>query len=88
MVSQKCIFSEGPNGVPIVTPSICLYNMLLNMKYDSLLAKDRRSLNSLFFQDIALSSFHTYNNNVPQHLSKGEFYALKKKKKTNCHSKI
>ena len=31
-------------------PSICLYNILLNIKYDSLVAKDRRSLNSLFFQ--------------------------------------
>ena len=28
-------------------------------------------------KDIALSSFRTYNNNVPQHLSKGEFDALK-----------
>ena len=28
-------------------------------------------------KDIALSSFRTYNNNVPQHLSKGEFVALK-----------
>ena len=27
-------------------------------------------------KDIALSSFCTYNNNVPQHLSKGEFGAL------------
>ena len=28
-------------------------------------------------KDIALSSFRTYNNNVTQHLSKGEFNALK-----------
>ena len=28
-------------------------------------------------KDIALSTFRTYNNNVPQHLSKGEFDALK-----------
>ena len=34
-------------------------------------------------EDIALSSFHTFNNNVPQHLSKGKFDL-----KTNCHSKI
>ena len=27
-------------------------------------------------KDIALSSFCTYNNNVPQHLSKGEFNAI------------
>ena len=27
-------------------------------------------------KDTALSSFHTYNNNVPQHLTKGEFDAL------------
>ena len=29
-------------------------------------------------KDIALSSFRIYNNNVPQHLSKGEFNALNK----------
>ena len=28
-------------------------------------------------KDIALSSFRTYNNNVPQHLSKEEFDVLK-----------
>ena len=28
-------------------------------------------------KDIELSSFCTYNNNVPQHLSKGEYDALK-----------
>ena len=28
-------------------------------------------------KDIALSSFCTYNNNMPQHLSKGDFDALK-----------
>ena len=28
-------------------------------------------------RDIALSSIRTYNNNVPQHLSKGEFDAIK-----------
>ena len=28
-------------------------------------------------KNIALSSFRIYNNNVPQHLSKGEFDALK-----------
>ena len=28
-------------------------------------------------KDIALSSFGTYNNNAPQHLSKGDFDALK-----------
>ena len=28
-------------------------------------------------KDIALSSFRTYNNSVPQHLSKGESNALK-----------
>ena len=28
-------------------------------------------------KDIALSSFHTYNKNLPQHLSKGEIDALK-----------
>ena len=30
-------------------------------------------------KDIALSSFHIYNNNVIQHLSKGEFDPLKNK---------
>ena len=39
---------------------------------------------------MALSSFDTYDNNVPQHLLKGEFDALKEKifKQTNPHSKI
>ena len=31
-------------------------------------------------KDIALSSFCTYNNNVPQHLSKGEFDAVSQNK--------
>ena len=34
-------------------------------------------------KDVALSSFCTYNNNVPQHLLKGELDP-----QTNCHSKI
>ena len=41
-------------------------------------------------KDIALSTFRTYNNNVPQHLSKGEFVALKNlpQNKQSIHSKI
>ena len=49
MVSQNALASEGPNGDPIATPSIRLYNILLNIKYDSLVSIDRRSLNSFFF---------------------------------------
>ena len=30
------------------TPSVCLYNILLNIKCNSLVAEDKRSLNSLF----------------------------------------
>ena len=37
-------------------------------------------------KDIALPSFRTYNNNVPQHLSKGEFDPLKIYLKTNKSS--
>ena len=40
--------SENPNGDAINTPLICLYKTLLNIKYDSFSAKDRRPLNSLF----------------------------------------
>ena len=29
---------EGPNGDPIATVSICVYDILLNIKYDSLVA--------------------------------------------------
>ena len=32
----------------MVTPSVCLYNILLNIKCNSLVAEDKRSLNSLF----------------------------------------
>ena len=39
-------------------------------------------------KDIALFSFRIYNNNVPQHLSKGGFDALKISKQTIRHSKI
>ena len=47
---KNALASEGPNVDPIATPSICLYNILLNMKYNSLVAKNRRSLNLLFFE--------------------------------------
>ena len=38
--AKNGLASEGPNGVPITTPSMCLYN-ILNIKYDFLVAKDR-----------------------------------------------
>ena len=57
MVSQKCISSEGHNGDPMATPSICFYNILLKVKYDSLVAKDRRFVNSLFFKPWTMSLF-------------------------------
>ena len=41
---------EGPNGDPIATSSIYLYNIVLNIKYDSLVSKDRRSFSLLFFK--------------------------------------
>ena len=50
MVTKNALASEDPNGEPIATPSICLYNILLNIKYDSLVVKDRTSLNSLLFK--------------------------------------
>ena len=37
---KNALASEGPNGDPIATPSVCLYNVLLNIKCDSLIAKD------------------------------------------------
>ena len=49
--------SEVPNEGPISTLSIYLYNILLNIKYNFLVAKDRRSLNSLFFQAMNMSLF-------------------------------
>ena len=48
--AKNVLASEGRNGDPIATLSVCLYNMLLNIKYDSFVAKDRKSLNSLFFK--------------------------------------
>ena len=48
MWAKNGLASEGTNWDPIATPSVCLYNILLNIKYDSLVAKDRKSLNSLF----------------------------------------
>ena len=47
---KNALASEGPNRDPIATPSICLHGILLKTKYDSLVAKDRTSLNSLFFK--------------------------------------
>ena len=38
---------EGANGDLVATLSICLYNILLNIKYDSCIVRDRRSLNSV-----------------------------------------
>ena len=38
--------SKDPNGDPKATPSICLYKILLNIKYNSFVAKDKGSLNS------------------------------------------
>ena len=46
--AKNALASEGPNGDPIATLSTCLYNILLNIKFNSLVANDRRSLNSLF----------------------------------------
>ena len=48
MWAKNGLASEGTNWDPIATPPVCLYNTLLNIKYDSLVAKDRKSLNSLF----------------------------------------
>ena len=48
MVCQNASASEGRKGDPIATPSICLYNMLLNIKCDSFVAKNGRSWNSIF----------------------------------------
>ena len=39
LVHGESLASEGPNGDPIATPSICLYSILLKIKYDSLVAK-------------------------------------------------
>ena len=47
---KNLLASDGPNGDNIATPSICLYNILSNIKYDFLVAKDRRFLNALFFK--------------------------------------
>ena len=46
--AKNALACEGFKGHPIATPLVCLYNILLNVKYDSLIIKDRRSLNSLF----------------------------------------
>ena len=40
----------GPNGEPIATPSVCLYKISLKMKYDSLVPKDKNSLNPDLFK--------------------------------------
>ena len=37
---KNALASEVPNGDPIATLSVCLYNVLLNIKCDSLIAKD------------------------------------------------
>ena len=50
-MAKNALASEDPYGYPIITPSICLYNILLNRKYVSLVAKDRRSLNYFFFSN-------------------------------------
>ena len=48
--NQKiALAGEGPNRNRKITASICLYDVLLNIKY-SFVAKDRKSLHSLFFQ--------------------------------------
>ena len=47
-ISSNALAIGGPNGDSIANLSTFLYNILLNIKYDSLVAKDRRSLNSLF----------------------------------------
>ena len=44
---KNALASECTNGDPIAAPSISLYNILLNIKYNSLVAKD---VNSLFFK--------------------------------------
>ena len=55
--AKNSLASEGLNGDPIATPWIWLYNILLNIKCDSLVAKDRRSLNSLSFKPWTMSLF-------------------------------
>ena len=45
--ANTALASEGPNGDSIATPSIYLYNILLNIKYNYLVAKD---LKFTFFQ--------------------------------------
>ena len=47
---KNALASEGPNGDPIATSPIYLYNIVLNIKYDSLVSKDRRSFSLLFFK--------------------------------------
>ena len=42
---KDALASGGPNGDSIATLSICLYNILLNANYDSLVAQDRKFLN-------------------------------------------
>ena len=54
---ENALASKGPNEDPIAIPSICMYNMFLNIKYGSLVAKDRRSLNSLFFEPWTMELF-------------------------------
>ena len=48
--AKNALASAGPNGDPIATLTIYLYNILLNVKYEYLVAEDTRLLNSLFFK--------------------------------------
>ena len=55
--NQKiALAGEGPNRNRKITTSICLYDILLNIKY-CLVAKDRKSLHSLFFNLRPMSLF-------------------------------
>ena len=46
--AKTTLASEDPNGDPIATPSICLYDILLNTKCDFFVTKEGRPFNSLF----------------------------------------
>ena len=52
--AKNALASEGPNGDPIATLTIYLYNILLNIKYEYLVAEDTRLLNSLFSSQVVV----------------------------------
>ena len=82
--AEKSLLVKGFNfSIPPIKLNYAHYLVNFALFYRDLCKVQVLSTENIDFiktktKDIALSFFHIYNNNVPQHLSKGEFNALNK----------